>query len=1237
MSSSAPPTGTLPPLSAATARFDVRGVLGRGASGVVYRALDRETGTEVALKTVPSADIDQIYHLKAEFRSLAQIVHPNLVHLDELVVGPDSCFFTMELLRGKTLSEFVRALAGSDVPRRWTAATIERLRRVVAQVVAGISALHEAGKLHRDIKPSNILVTDDDRAVLVDFGLCTALRLVARTRNPLVGTLLYMAPEQAWGKPLSRAADWYALGAVLYEAIVGRLPFQSEGSRLLFEKDTPPPIPESCDEVALPLLQLAVALMDPLPERRPRAPAVLAALAREGEPQRRGPHVDDLPFVGRVAERAALDAALLDVMEGRPAVAHVEGASGVGKTELVERWLESIERRPGIVILRGHCHSRESVSFNGFDGIVDELSEWMSKLESSELAEVLPADGGALLAMFPVLGRIPGVAADPDLRRAQPYALRQRAFRALRDLLTNIAERYTIIVALDDAHFGGADTALLASEVFRPPNMPRLLLLLTYRAQDDERSTMLAVLRERAPVLFDSIHRVTVGPLGATESCTLGMRLLGRDDEATRLVAMRMAEESGGHPLFLRELAIAVDASPAMTTRAASADLARLLAMRIEQLPGTERSILELASIANRPLPRRVVLAAAGPGERARPDVVRLARKRLLRETTLSGEPALEPYHAKVRDALLASWPIEARRGRHRALADALLAEKELDADALVDQLRGAGDHAGAARYAVIAADRAHAALAFDRAVHLYRVALEVAGEGARALDEPAWRIRARLGAALVDAGRSREAADAYVHASRDAARAGAADAVDLERRAAEHYLRCGRISEGTELLRRVLDASAVPYPASGAAAFATTVALRTRLSIRGLSYRPRRVEDVPPSELARIDACWSAGLGCAWIDTSRAAAFQARYMLLALEAGEPSRVSLGLSTEASQLAAVGGRRRFDRARETMDRALAASEQGGDHQAHAFTLLMAGSIEFYASRWRRSLDLCTRAESLLRDNQSRSEWELMTAHTLGLASMAYLGQLRTLRERQSQLLGEARDRGNLLAMVCLTCGPANVGWLADDDPHEAQRRADDALASWRYDDLQLPRYLHLVSSTQVALYEDAPGKALRLLSSAWPRLVTSMTLYVQNFRVTLRHLRARSALALLASTAGVSRLARGRLLRLARGEARRLASEDVAWAPALARALEGGIAACSADHPAAAAHLESAAMDFRALDMALHAAAADHERGRLVGGDAGRALQRDAEARMLDERVRNPERLSATLVPGVRR
>jgi hypothetical protein len=238
----------------------------------------------------------------------------------------------------------------------------------------------------------------------------------------------------------------------------------------------------------------------------------------------------------------------------------------------------------------------------------------------------------------------------------------------------------------------------------------------------------------------------------------------------------------------------------------------------------------------------------------------------------------------------------------------------------------------------------------------------------------------------------------------------------------------------------------------------------------------------------------------------------------------------------------------------------------------------------------------------------------MTAHTLALASMAYLGDVRGLRERQELLLDEARGRGNLLAAVCLTCGPATIGWLAADDPDEAERRVAQALAPWKHD-LQLPAYLQLVSTVQIALYRGDARRALSVLDEAWPRLLTSMTLYVQNFRVTLRHLRGRAALALLVS-GEASRLERMRLVRLVRAETRRLAAEDVVWAPALAATLEGGLLSVTGKKEQATHRLAEAATVLQDLDMPLFAAAA-----------AG------SVAPMLEQGVKHPERLVAMLVP----
>ena len=1236
-----------------TARFDVVSLLGRGANGIVYRALDRETGRELALKTLSSPDAEQSYHLKAEFRSLAQITHPHLVQLEELFVSSDRCYFTMELVDGTTFAEFVRELRGDS--HDWSGDALTRLGEVTAQLVSGISALHAAGKLHRDIKPSNILVTPDGRAVLVDFGLCTELRLMDRARHHLVGTLLYMAPEQAWGKPLSPAADWYALGAVLYEALAGRLPFAgAAASRILFEKEKPLPVPSAGGALA----EIAAALIHPDPARRPTPAAILEA-TRSAVSQRSPASGEDeaiprsheqlsprpAPFVGRAAELSVLEVALHEVVRGRPAVVDVQGASGMGKTELIDRFVASVAARAGSVVLRGRCHPQESVSYNGFDGIIDDLSEWLRNLTDSALGDVLPTDVAALYALFPVLGRIPAIARTVNAEGTEPYAMRQRAFRALRELLAKIGELHTMVVTIDDLQWGGADTAALLTEVFRAPHMPRSLLVLAYRSEDQPSSTLLGVLREQASDLLDSVHQIALGPMDHSASCELAAHLLGDAAPDLRAAGDRIAREAAGHPFYLRELALAASepssaaATPAGAEAGAPSELRVLLRDRIDRLEREDRRLLELASVGGRPLPRRIILAAAGPGERSRHLVMRLARQRLLRETVVAGEPAVEPYHSHVREAVLAAVANDERRSCHRALADTLLRETDPDVDSLVDHLLGAGDRATAGQFAQTAAERADSALAFERAVQLYRLAVELTPTPgpSRSVRQARSVLRTRLAAALANAGRSREAADVYAAASHDAANDAPDTQADLARRAAEHYLRAGDLPEGFARLRRVLADVAIPYPTSPASAVATMIALRARLALRGLELEARPSEARGVAQLARVDACWSAGLGHAWVDPIRAAAFQARYMMLALDTGEPTRVARGLATEASQLAAAGGTERTTRARELLTRAARMTETTDDRDSRAFAQLMAGSVEFYASRWREALSLCAKAETILRERQSRSEWELMTSHALSLASLAYLGDLRTLRARQTELLAEARQRGNILAAICLASGVANIRWLAADDPDEAQRRADESLGPWKEDDFRFPQYLHLLACVNISLYRGDAGAAWKRLVSEWPRVLSSMSFQVQNFRVTLRHLRARCALALVTS-AGASARAwprREALLWVARRDARHLAHEDVAWASALAHSIEAGLGAAAGDRARAITELASAAQAYRGVDMALHAASADHERSRLLGGDDGRALLRRAEAAMIDEQVSRSERLAATLIPGI--
>src|SRR5262249_25656701 len=155
-------------------------------------------------------------HFKQEFHALADIVDPNLVVLHELIARDGLWYFTMELVRGVDFLSYVRP------GPKGGAVDLARLRDALRQLVSGIDALHRASKLHRDLKPQNVLVEGGGRVVILDFGLVADVAadgLHYAADRERAGTPAYMAPEQYAGTPIGPAADLYAVGVMLYEAL----------------------------------------------------------------------------------------------------------------------------------------------------------------------------------------------------------------------------------------------------------------------------------------------------------------------------------------------------------------------------------------------------------------------------------------------------------------------------------------------------------------------------------------------------------------------------------------------------------------------------------------------------------------------------------------------------------------------------------------------------------------------------------------------------------------------------------------------------------------------------------------------------------------------------------------------------------------------------------------------------------------------------------------------------------
>jgi tetratricopeptide (TPR) repeat protein len=1218
-----------------TDRFEIGRRLGAGGMGVVYEALDRERNVRVALKTLRSLDAEALFRLKNEFHALQDLQHPNLVSLGELVCEGDRWFFTMELLEGCSFLAFVRgqpdvsghedtgqargALDPEPAPSPH-ACDERRLRDATAQLARGLHALHGAGKVHRDVKPSNVLVTGEGRVVLLDFGLATALPNALQTSEAIiVGTADYMAPEQAASKTVGPEADWYSVGVMLYEALTGRLPFTGQTLEVLMNKQrlAPPSPLELVPSLPKDLAALVEELLRFDPAARPSGREILRRFDVAVGPT--SSHTVAPVFVGRKAELKLLGDAFDKSRGGAATVVRIDGESGVGKSALVRHFLESLAaRRPDLVVLAGRCHERESVPFKALDGVVDALSRYMRKLSQADAAALLPRRAALLPLAFQVLGRVEVFArALAPLEILDPHQLRSRAFEALRELFSRLAERCPLVVVIDDLQWADADSATLLDELLRPPDAPAFLLIVTARSSADGGGTS----RFISATLSSELRHIHLDRLPPESALELARALLqgvrpgvdpGADAEA-------VAREADGHPMFIDELVRQVALRGELES--APPRLEEVLWSRIAELDPPARTLLEVVSVAGVPLDQEIAARAAALEPEVFSRQMSLLRvAHLVRTAGARGTDTVEVFHDRVRSAVLAHLDAEDRRQVHERLAFAFQTSGRTDPEVLAVHWREAGDALRAASYSALAAEAAARALAFDRAARLYRQAIELSPEAA-----PERRgLGVKLGEVLVNAGRGAEAAREFLAA---VVGANAAEALELQRRAAEHLLLSGHIDEGMAVLDQVLGAVGMRLPPTPRHAQLLVLWNRARLRLRGLGFEQRDESQIAAKDLQLIDVCWSASIGLSAVDTIRGQAFTSRHIRLALDMGEPYRVARALAFEGGTEAWTGRSRR-GRVNELFADAEALAGAVARPHVNALIPMLRGGACYFLGEFKEGLGHCERAEQLLRERCTGVAWELGTTQLYNMMCMHYLGELGRMREKADLAIWEAESRGDLYAQTSFRGRILPYVLLAADRPSEARRELTLAMKGWPAG-VYIQHLVELLADASIDLYCGDGASAYRRVLDRWRAIQRVFLLRMQLLLLNMLYVRGRSALAAALQASG-----REPLLKSAERDARLIEREATTWATPWAKLLRAGVAQLRGDAEGAARMLATAAADFDAADMALHAAASRLRRGQLIGGDEGQALVREAESWMKSKSIRNPDRTAAIMVAG---
>jgi len=218
-------------------RYEMRGELGRGAMGVVYRGFDPNIGRTVAIKTVllEIVEEDVLKRLRREAQAAGVLTHPNIVTIFDANQDDTIFYIAMELVEGETLQQMLE---------RWPL-PLEQVFHVVEQICAALDHAHERGIVHRDIKPANIMVTPNGQVKVMDFGVAKIKSAGITSVGEVLGTPSYMSPEAVKGKGVDGRSDIFSLGAVLYELLTGAKPFTGENVttviyKIIGEQPEPP-------------------------------------------------------------------------------------------------------------------------------------------------------------------------------------------------------------------------------------------------------------------------------------------------------------------------------------------------------------------------------------------------------------------------------------------------------------------------------------------------------------------------------------------------------------------------------------------------------------------------------------------------------------------------------------------------------------------------------------------------------------------------------------------------------------------------------------------------------------------------------------------------------------------------------------------------------------------------------------------------------------------------------------
>jgi len=727
-----PPARALPVTG--EGRYIARTFLGEGGRKQVFRAIDTRLDREVALSLIRTTGLDaaSIERVRREARAMAKLGdHPNIVNIFDVGDEEGAIFLVAELMKGGSVEDLLNNSNGRPLP-------LEKVIAIARNIGSALQYVHEQEIVHRDIKPANVWLSRNGTAKLGDFGLASATRSSKLTsEGMMLGTVAYMAPEQATGGAVDARSDLYSFGALLYEIATGKPPFAGDDAIAIVSQqiNTAPVAPTWHNpEIPAGLEQLILELLSKAPGGRPQTAAeVLTRLEQIGgdrstSADRPAPPVQDNPldrlaggvFVGREAETQQLRYMFDEARKGSGGISLLVGEPGIGKTRMSEE-LITYARMAGAQILTGRCYEGEGAPA---------YWPWIQVIRSSVYdrpAQALASEMGSGAAhIAQIVSDVGDLLPDlPSPSTADPESSRFQLFDSVTTFLRNASRSRPLVVFLDDMHWADKSSLLLFEFFSRQLRDSRIHVICTYRDIELGRrhplaQTLATVIRE------PNTQRILLR--GLTQTDVARYIKLTAGIEPPESLVTSVSRETEGNPFFISETVRLLaaegrleDTSEHSWSRTIPQGVKEVIGRRLDQLSDDCNQVLTLASVLGREFePALIELLSNIAGEALLEALDEAVAARVI---TMESTGRYRFAHALIRETLYKELSTARRLRLHKTAAEALEKLSGEDPDRHLSELAhhyfeaaSLGGVEKAILYARRAGERAMRQLAYDEA-----------------------------------------------------------------------------------------------------------------------------------------------------------------------------------------------------------------------------------------------------------------------------------------------------------------------------------------------------------------------------------------------------------------------------------------------------------------------------------------------------------------------------------------